>query len=891
MTFLHIATWNINGLAPNKHEVEMFIKTNNLDICLISESHTTSRSRICIPGFSVYLTPHPDGGAHAGSAVIIKNSIKHCLLDPFTAPYLQATTIRVEDRSGPLNLSAVYCPPRHTIKEAMFTRFFESLGNRFIAGGDWNAKHSHWGSRLTTTRGRELKKSCDAINLTPMSTGEPTYWPTDSQKKPDLLDFYITKSICKQNTIVKSSLDGSSDHTPVTLMLSSVPMLQEPYADHLHNPHTDWVYFREYLETNINLKLSLKIKEDVDDACLYFTNILQVAAWVSTPQLRGTSSGTPIPLAIREKIKEKRRLRRIWQQSHRSTDKTKLNRAIKELKDLLADSVNESVRQRLVNITPNGRGAHNLWKATKENLQPQQCSPPIRTGQTWARTAEEKCEAFANHLANIFQPNDTDEPEDPEIDKIIKQDFQLCQPLRPTSPREVTREIRKLDSKKAPGFDLITARLLKELPKKAIVFLTILINATLRTFHVPALWKTSEIIMIHKAGKPPSEPSSYRPISLTPVLSKLWERIFLARLNPCLDMDQIIPDHQFGFRKKHSTIEQVHRVYSTIRQSLESKKYCSAAFLDVQQAFDRVWHKGLLCKIKSYLPHCFFPLMESYLSDRKFRVKLGDARSSLLTCRAGVPQGSVLGPILYNIYTLDLPQTPQVSVATFADDAAFLACSQDPKEASSLLQVQLTATNAWLSKWRIKASAPKSHHITFTLRRETCPPVSLGPATLPQSTCVKYLGFHLDRRMTWKEHIKNKRDEINLRFRNLLWLLGRQSVLSLTNKMRVYCGIIKPIWTYGIQLWSTASKSNTLRVQRAQNNILRVISSAPWYARNSEIHDYLEVPTVSEEARRYSAKYKDRLTAHPNPLSAKLLEPNPIKRLKRANVLPELDES
>ncbi|GBP04875.1 RNA-directed DNA polymerase from mobile element jockey [Eumeta japonica] len=289
--------------------------------------------------------------------------------------------------------------------------------------------------------------------------------------------------------------------------------------------------------------------------------------------------------------------------------------------------------------------------------------------------------------------------------------------------------------------------------------------------------------MIHKPGKPPNEASSYRPISLTPVLSKLWERIVLERLSPCLEINYVIPDHQYGFRKHHSTIEQVHRVYSTIRQCLEQKEYCSAAFLDVQQAFDRVWHRGLLCKIKKILPHSYYLLMSSYLCDRTFQVKLRDARSSL-HLSSGVPQGSVLGPVLYNIFTSDLPQSPKVAVATFADDAAFLACSRDPKQASTLLQSQLNITHDWLTKWRIKASAPKSHHITFALRLETCPSVNLGRDKLPQSTCVKYLGFYLDRRMTWKDHIKNKRNEINFRFKNLLWLLGRQSALSLSNKLR-----------------------------------------------------------------------------------------------------------
>lgn len=154
---------------------------------------------------------------------------------------------------------------------------------------------------------------------------------------------------------------------------------------------------------------------------------------------------------------------------------------------------------------------------------------------------------------------------------------------------------------------------------------------------------------------------------------------------------------------------------------------CAAAFLDVQQAFDRVWHRGVLCKIKKFLPHSIFPIISSYLSGRYFQVKQGYTRSSFYKCLAGMSQGFVLGPVLYNISTCDLPQlTSMISVATIPDDTAFLSCSGNAHEASSRLQKQLDETNDWLQKWRIKASASKSQHIMFTLRKDKYPNVKLG---------------------------------------------------------------------------------------------------------------------------------------------------------------------
>jgi hypothetical protein len=111
--------------------------------------------------------------------------------------------------------------------------------------------------------------------------------------------------------------------------------------------------------------------------------------------------------------------------------------------------------------------------------------------------------------------------------------------------------------------------------------------------HFPAQWKVAQIILILKPGKPPNELTSCRPISLLPIVSKVFENILLKRLLPVVENNRLIPKHQFGFRQRHSTIEQTHRIVQRIKEALENKQYCSAAFLDVSHAFDKVWHTGL----------------------------------------------------------------------------------------------------------------------------------------------------------------------------------------------------------------------------------------------------------------------------------------------------------
>ncbi|CAG9138207.1 unnamed protein product, partial [Plutella xylostella] len=762
----------------------------------------------------------------------------------------------VYDKQGALAISSIYCPPtrKHKITATEFNNFFGTLGGRYIVGGDWNAKNTFWGSRLTVTRGRELKKSLDHNGLRVLTTCQPTYWPTDPNKLPDLLDFFTYKGLQSYYYKIESNFDSTSDHTSVitTMSITVIERSKKPY---LYNNKTDWPGFQEYLLDHVDLKLPLKSEDDIDCATEYITSLIQQAAWLSTPDYEGPDSRNMLnknnlPLEAREMILEKRRLRRKWHNSRHPEDKKALNKAAAELKKFLAEAENDTLQRRLELLNATSNNEHSLWKTVKSSQKPQLIEYPLkRPDGMWAKTDEERAEAFGAFLKNVFTPNtDTaDNAFEEEVKSFLQSDLQLSPPIKSCTPRELKGIIRELQLKKAPGYDLITAEVLQQLPTKVLVFLTTLFNSMLRIGYFPNQWKVSQITMILKAGKPPHQTSSYRPISLLPLLSKLFEKVISRRLNRWLEDNRIIPQHQFGFRMKHSTIEQVHRVCDHIRHTLESKEYCSGVFLDVQQAFDKVWHAGLLYKLKLWHPHNLFQLLKSYIEDRIFYVKIIEGTSSFHEVKAGVPQGSVLGPSLYLIYISDVPESVNILTATFADDTAILASDKDPVSASKTVQSHLDQVHNWMKRWKIKASAAKSNHITFTLRRDNCPPVKLGDEVLPHQTVVKYLGFHLDRKQIWKTHIQNKRDELNQKYRSLSWLLGRQSKLSVNNKLLIYKAVLKPVWTYGIQLWGSAKNSNIAIMQRFQNSVLKTIAHAPWFTKIDEVHEYLQMPTVKAE--------------------------------------------
>ncbi|GFS74203.1 RNA-directed DNA polymerase from mobile element jockey [Trichonephila clavipes] len=236
-------------------------------------------------------------------------------------------------------------------------------------------------------------------------------------------------------------------------------------------------------------------------------------------------------------------------------------------------------------------------------------------------------------------------------------------------------------------------------------------------------WKTAVVIPILKPGKNSALAESYRPISLLPVLNKLAEKVILARHNDHLERENILIPEQHGFRPRLSTSHQLLRVVEFIKEGNNKDECTAAVFLDIQKVFDRVWHTGLLFKLITYkIPPPLIYLINSYISDHSFTVKINRTFSQLKKINAGVAQGSLLAPTLFNLYVNDIIKNSNTIICMYADDTAILSRHRNLDTLVENINEHLAHLETWFSVWKIALNSSKTEAVFFSKRK---PPLKL----------------------------------------------------------------------------------------------------------------------------------------------------------------------
>ncbi|GBM88192.1 putative RNA-directed DNA polymerase from transposon BS, partial [Araneus ventricosus] len=412
---------------------------------------------------------------------------------------------------------------------------------------------------------------------------------------------------------------------------------------------TNWNNFRNHINLAENLNNTIiNSTNDLENLVEKFeTLILDAKIAASNPI---PNSQTYIDPRIRELNNERNFVRKTFQRNRDPVLKAILNKLNKKIKKLNDKIETDNYTKTLTDVnTDDGT----FWNFTQPFKRKKHTIPTLLGPTSIAQTNIEKANCLAESLEKQFQlndlhHNDTETIVRDSVEKFLNSSPNSYTDFPPPHNDELIKCIKNLNKNKAPGYDGIDNKIILNLPINCITTLSIIIENIMKFGYFPTRWKTATVIPILKPGKDPTDHVSYRPISLLPSISKIAEHLILSRLNDHLEENNILIPEQFGFRKNLSTTHQLLRVTEFIQEGLNNKQKTGAVLLDIQKAFDRVWQDGLIHKLINYnIPHYLIKIFHSYLSNRKFAVKVNNEMSQNKTIKAGVAQGSKIGPVLF----------------------------------------------------------------------------------------------------------------------------------------------------------------------------------------------------------------------------------------------------
>lgn len=443
---------------------------------------------------------------------------------------------------------------------------------------------------------------------------------------------------------------------------------------------------------------------------------------------------------------------------------------------------------------------------------------------------------------------------------------------------EVESLILQLRDDCAIGWDGISPKILKQSRSILVPPLTHIINICLQKGIFPDALKRALVHPIHKGGNR-SCVNNYRPISVLTALSKVFERVLYNRLRKFLDRYHIIADNQYGFRSGVSTEDAVLDLTQVVAENLDSKTKCLGIFLDLSKAFDTVSVPILISKLELVgIRGITLEIFKNYLQNRTQRVKVEEHLSEEEPVYYGVPQGSILGPILFQIYVNDLCNMTLINakIYAYADDTAIIVNGPSWDSVKNSAELALAKITKWLNTNLLTINLKKTCYIPFALRpnslpdhifsiiAHTCPQLSTPcPCSkLTRSEDVRYLGVQIDSGLRWDKQM----DVLITRTLRLIHTFkSLRSAADLDTLRMVYFALCQSILSYCIAVWGGATITNFLRVERAQRAILKIMTRKPFRYPTSQLYLDCRVLTVRQLYVLQSILRRHRSVPRSNP--------------------------
>lgn len=820
-----ISLWhcNVRGLNSEKLLAIATEVQHRYNVLAITETLLTnlSKTNLCLDGYHPLFRRDRGQGTAAGGGVALyaSNDLVASRKEQFELVGIEILCVELIIKHSKILTCVCYRPPDSPVKfwedlQHVYDLIRQAGYEHIIITGDLNADPG-------TINGRRLQTMLDSNSLIKYVDTPTRITPTSST----ILDQFISTTSLNLVDITVLAPLGTTDHCQIACSISLTFPKPVKHSRHVWQySKADWV------------GLNAAISQYNWELCFEATSLDEIASRLSQSFLSLARQFIPNRLAVIRPLDKpwynnilrsmKRHRDRLFNKAKTSntvhawgTYRQSRNKYVHALNDA-KQKYEQSQANKLDNKTLSSR---NWWQTIREFLGTKRTeSVPALLLPTGSAVHDNQSKVrllndfFCSHStlddSNSTLPDDPAQTHDASLSNII------------LSEEEVHAILKSLNTSKASGPDGISPIMLKHTATSFSKPLTRIFNLSLQQGIFPHIWKQANVIPLHKKGDK-SLPNNYRPVSLLSVVGKVMEKAIFKHLFNYFRDSNVIYKYQSGFLPGVGTTHHLVHLYHVIAQAFDNQKKIRMVFGDISKAFDKVWHKGLIYKLKAAgVNGDLLAWFTNYLASREQRVILQGSSSQWKNIGAGVPQGSVLGPLLFLVYINDMSEGLQSKLCLFADDNLLYVTSDSSETNARILNEDLAKLELWAKKWLVRFNPDKTLSMSIGMgNTELQPDLYMQDTRVNDVAHTQHLGVILQRNLKWDQQIESICIKANRRLDIINSLSLKLSRRSLDLLYKTY---VRSILEYSDVLFCNSTQENLGKLDDIQKRAGRIVSGA-----------------------------------------------------------------